>query len=174
MEIVETINKSGATVLAIGVGAPKQEKWICRYKDKLPNIKIFLAVGATIDFEAGQKKRSPKWVSEIGLEWLHRLLSEPKRLWKRYLLDDSLFFWLILKQKLHLYQFPFANVQDSLEPYKIQNQWVSKVASSNEIERFNNPSNLLKNQKSTQPALNVSSSATEVKDAATVVVLDHL
>lgn len=101
-EIIEEINKSGATVLAIGVGAPKQEKWIYKYKDQLPNIKIFLAIGATIDFEAGNKKRAPKWVTEIGLEWLHRLLSEPKRLWKRYLIGGPIFCWLILKQKLHL------------------------------------------------------------------------
>lgn len=101
-EIIEEINSSGATVLAIGVGAPKQEKWIYKYKDQLPNIKIFLAIGATIDFEAGNKKRAPKWVTEIGLEWLHRLLSEPKRLWKRYLIGGPIFCWLILKQKLHI------------------------------------------------------------------------
>jgi len=102
LEIIEKINNSGATVLAVGVGAPKQEKWIYKYKDKLPNIKIFLAIGATIDFESGNKPRAPKWVTEMGLEWLHRLLSEPKRLWKRYLIGGLIFCRLILKQKLHL------------------------------------------------------------------------
>lgn len=105
-EIIETINNSGATVLAIGVGAPKQEKWICKYKDKLPNIKIFMAIGATINFEAGSVKRSPKWLSDTGLEWLYRLLAEPRRLWKRYLIEGLPFFWLILKQKLNLYRTP--------------------------------------------------------------------
>ncbi len=100
LEIIERIKSSGATVLAIGVGAPKQEKWIHKYKDRLSNIKIFLAIGATIDFEAGNKERAPKWVSELGLEWLHRLLSEPKRLWRRYLIGGPLFCWLVLKQKL--------------------------------------------------------------------------
>lgn len=108
LRIVEMINQSGATVLAVGVGAPKQEKFIFKYRDKLPNIKIFLAIGATIDFEAGSVKRAPKWISELGLEWLYRLLAEPKRLWKRYLLDDPYFFWLILKQKLNLYVEPFS------------------------------------------------------------------
>jgi exopolysaccharide biosynthesis WecB/TagA/CpsF family protein len=108
LRIVEMINQSGATVLAVGVGAPKQEKFICKYKDQLPNIKIFLAIGATIDFEAGSVKRAPKWISELGLEWLYRLLAEPKRLWQRYLLDDPYFFWLILKQKLNLYVDPFS------------------------------------------------------------------
>jgi len=102
-KIVNMINNSGATVLAIGVGAPKQEKWIYKYKDRLPSIKIFMAIGATIDFEAGSVKRSPKWMSQVGLEWLFRMLCEPKRLWKRYLVDDLLFFLLILKQKLNLY-----------------------------------------------------------------------
>lgn len=104
LEIVDMINRSGATVLAIGVGAPKQEKWIMRYKYLLPNIKIFLAIGATIDFEAGKVSRSPKWMSELGLEWFYRLLSEPRRLWKRYLVEDVSFFWLVLKQKLNLYK----------------------------------------------------------------------
>ncbi len=101
--IVNMINNSGATVLAIGVGAPKQEKWIYKYKEKLPFIKIFMAIGATIDFEAGNVKRSPKWMSEVGLEWLFRMSCEPKRLWKRYLIEDVSFFVLILRQKLNLY-----------------------------------------------------------------------
>jgi N-acetylglucosaminyldiphosphoundecaprenol N-acetyl-beta-D-mannosaminyltransferase len=104
--IVEMINQSNATVLAVGVGAPKQELWIAKYKDKLPNIKIFLAVGAAIDFAAGHKERSPEWMSEMGLEWLHRLLSEPRRLWKRYLIDDMPFVWLILRQKFKAYKKP--------------------------------------------------------------------
>ena len=106
-KIIETINQSGATVLAVGVGAPKQENFICKYKDKFPNVKIFLAIGATIDFEAGNIQRAPKWLSEVGLEWLYRLLAEPRRLWKRYLVHSPSFFWLVLKQKLKLYVDPF-------------------------------------------------------------------
>lgn len=110
LEIIQQINASGATVLAVGVGAPKQEKWIMRHKDQMPNIKIFMAIGATIDFEAGNVKRAPKWMSDYGLEWLYRLLSEPKRLWKRYLIDDIPFFWLILKQKFGIYKNPWEKV----------------------------------------------------------------
>ncbi|AFZ03440.1 WecB/TagA/CpsF family glycosyltransferase [Calothrix sp. PCC 6303] len=101
--IVDMVNNSGASVLVIGVGAPKQEKWLCKYKDMLPNIHIFMALGATIDFEADNVRRAPKWISKIGIEWLFRLLCEPKRLWKRYLVEDLPFFVLILKQKLNLY-----------------------------------------------------------------------
>lgn len=111
-EIIDMINRSGATVLAVGVGAPKQEKWIIKYKDKLPNVKIFLAVGATLDFEAGSVKRAPKWMSNAGLEWLYRLSVEPQRLWKRYLLEDLPFLWLVLKQKLKLYNLPTTSVDE--------------------------------------------------------------
>ncbi|PSB03076.1 WecB/TagA/CpsF family glycosyltransferase [Merismopedia glauca] len=99
-EIIELIEASGANVLAIGVGTPKQEKWIYKYKSMLKNIKIILAIGATVDFEAGNIRRAPKWISNIGLEWLYRLVREPKRLGKRYLLDDLPFLGLIIKQKL--------------------------------------------------------------------------
>jgi N-acetylglucosaminyldiphosphoundecaprenol N-acetyl-beta-D-mannosaminyltransferase len=101
-KIIDMVNRSGATVLVIGVGAPKQEKWIFRYKSFLPHIKIFMALGATIDFEAGHIQRAPSWMSQTGLEWLFRLYSEPKRLWKRYLVDDIPFLLLILKQKFKL------------------------------------------------------------------------
>jgi N-acetylglucosaminyldiphosphoundecaprenol N-acetyl-beta-D-mannosaminyltransferase len=116
-KIVERINKSGATVLAIGLGAPKQEKWIWKYRDKLKKIKIVLEIGATIDFEAGNKPRSPKWMSELGVEWLYRLLQEPKRLWKRYLIEDMPFFWLVMKQKLKLYKAP---AWSNIEPEKVE------------------------------------------------------
>lgn len=104
-KIIQLINESDATVLAVGVGAPKQEKWICKYRNQLKKIKIFLAIGATIDFEAGSSQRSPKWMSRIGLEWLYRLMQEPKRLWKRYLVESLPFFGLILRQKFHLYRY---------------------------------------------------------------------
>lgn len=104
-DIIERIKHSEATVLAVGVGAPKQEKWIAKYRYQLPNIKIFLAIGATIDFEAGNVKRSPQLMSDIGLEWLYRLGSEPSRLWKRYLFDSLPLFWLVGQQKLNKYKF---------------------------------------------------------------------
>jgi N-acetylglucosaminyldiphosphoundecaprenol N-acetyl-beta-D-mannosaminyltransferase len=119
-QIVEMINNSGATVLVVGVGAPKQEKWIYKYKDKLQNIKIFMALGATIDFEAGIMKRAPKWMSKTGFEWLFRLLCEPKRLWKRYLIEDIPFLFLILKQKLN---FDFKKDCIRKSPKDNHNSW---------------------------------------------------
>ncbi len=117
--IIQMVNDSGATVLAVGVGAPKQEKFIYTYKDRFSTIKIFLAVGATIDFEAGQVNRAPRWASDAGLEWLYRLLSEPKRLWKRYLLDDPMFLWLVLSQKLNRYSEPFRPLPTQVSPLNL-------------------------------------------------------
>jgi exopolysaccharide biosynthesis WecB/TagA/CpsF family protein len=102
--IVRKINESGASVLAVGVGAPKQEQWILSHRSRLHNIRIFMAVGASIDFQAGVKKRSPKWMSNVGLEWFYRLINEPRRLCKRYLINDVPFLWLILRQRLDLYK----------------------------------------------------------------------
>ncbi|MGB6294703.1 MAG: WecB/TagA/CpsF family glycosyltransferase, partial [Rivularia sp. (in: cyanobacteria)] len=102
-KILRLINSSNATVLAMGVGAPKQEMWIAKHRKYLHSVKIYLAIGATINFEAGNIKRSPKWMSEVGLEWLYRLSSEPKRLWKRYILDALPFIYLIFKQRLKMY-----------------------------------------------------------------------
>jgi N-acetylglucosaminyldiphosphoundecaprenol N-acetyl-beta-D-mannosaminyltransferase len=108
-KIVDLINASQATVLAVGVGAPKQELWIAKYKSQLTHVKIFLAIGATINFEAGDIQRSPRWMSEIGLEWLFRLVSEPRRLWKRYVLSAVPFLWLVLQQKFSLYRNPWSS-----------------------------------------------------------------
>jgi len=123
-QIVEIINQSGATVLAVGFGAPKQENFIVQYKNKLPNVKIFMAIGATIDFEAGTLKRAPKWMSQIGLESLYRLSCEPRRLWKRYLVEDPAIFWLLLKQKLNLYVNPF----ETKEPDNLTNSVMNDTA----------------------------------------------
>jgi N-acetylglucosaminyldiphosphoundecaprenol N-acetyl-beta-D-mannosaminyltransferase len=97
--IIEMINHSRANVLVVGVGAPKQEVWIAKYRKSLPHIEIFLAVGAAIDFESCHKQRSPRVISQMGLEWLYRLVSEPHRLWKRYLVDDLPFFKLLIEQR---------------------------------------------------------------------------
>lgn len=105
--IIKIINSTSANVLVVGVGAPKQEKWIYKYKDQLTKIKIHLAIGATIDFEAGNIKRAPGIFQKLALEWMYRLIKEPKRLWRRYLVEDFPFFYLVLKQKFNKYNDPF-------------------------------------------------------------------
>ncbi|MBF2029624.1 MAG: WecB/TagA/CpsF family glycosyltransferase [Oscillatoriales cyanobacterium C42_A2020_001] len=117
-DIIEMVNQSRATVLAVGVGAPKQEKWIDKYKHQFTHVKIFLAVGATIDFEAGTVKRAPVWMSKLGIEWLYRIYADPKRLWKRYLVEDLPFFWLLLKQKIGKYTPPSFGTSGSFSIHK--------------------------------------------------------
>lgn len=111
-QIIEIIRKSGANVLLVGVGAPKQEKWIVKYKEDLPEIDLFMGLGATIDFEAKTLKRSPLFLQKIGMEWLYRCIKEPKRLFKRYFIDDMQFFYYFGKQLLHTYNNPFSEEID--------------------------------------------------------------
>ena len=105
--IINTVKASGANVLVVGVGAPKQEKYIMTWKDRMPNIKIFMALGATIDFEAGVKRRAPLWMQHIGMEWFYRFVHEPRRLFRRYFIHDLGFFILFAKQHLGRYQNPW-------------------------------------------------------------------
>lgn len=107
-EFIDIINKTGANVLLVGVGAPKQEKWIMKYRNRMPGVDLFMALGATIDFEAGTLKRAPTIWQKIGMEWLYRCLKEPKRLFKRYFIDDMLFFYYFTKQLLGIYKNPFS------------------------------------------------------------------
>lgn len=105
-EAIACIRASGANVLFVGLGSPKQELWIDAHREEIPEIRAILAVGAAIDFAAGSKARSPQWMSAAGLEWLYRLSSEPRRLWRRYLLESLPVFWLLLQQKLGRYRPP--------------------------------------------------------------------
>ncbi|ETJ20632.1 EpsP [human gut metagenome] len=86
-KIINIIKLSKPDILAVGLGAPKQEKFIYEFKDKL-NVPVSLAIGASIDFEAGNIERAPIWMQKCGLEWFYRLCKEPKRMYKRYLVDD--------------------------------------------------------------------------------------
>lgn len=108
LKIVRDINKTEATVLLVGVGSPKQEKWIAKHYLSFNKIKFFLALGATIDFESGVVKRSPKWISTLALEWLYRLIQEPKRMYRRYLLRNPYFFILLLRDFFNRYKNPFS------------------------------------------------------------------
>jgi len=91
--IIEQINQSGADILLIALGNPKQEIWFQRNKHRL-NIPVSIGVGATFDFIAGTISRSPIWMQKMGLEWIYRLAQEPRRLWKRYCVDFAKFGFL--------------------------------------------------------------------------------
>lgn len=106
-EIYRMINTSGANVVLVGVGCPKQEKWIDAHKGKMPGVDIWMALGATIDFEAGKVKRAPLIWRKLYMEWFYRFLQEPRRMYKRYFVDDPIFFLYLLKQLFGLYKNPF-------------------------------------------------------------------
>lgn len=96
-QICAVVNATNADILVIGLGAPKQELWIASYSQQL-NCQAALCVGATIDFLAGEKPRAPVWMRKTGLEWMHRLFSEPKRLAKRYIIDALIFPKIVYKE----------------------------------------------------------------------------
>jgi len=107
--IVSMVNASGATVVPVCVGCPKQEKWIYAHKHLMPGVRIWMALGATIDFEAGNVKRAPAVWQKLCLEWFYRFCREPRRLFRRYFVDDMKFFWYFGRQVLGLYNNPFDN-----------------------------------------------------------------
>lgn len=96
-EIIKKINDAKPDIVWIGLGAPKQEKWMYDHKNKINGLMI--GVGAGFDFLAGNIKRAPKWMQKCSLEWLYRLLQDPKRLFARYMKTNFKFMWLIFRGK---------------------------------------------------------------------------
>lgn len=110
--IIERINRSSANVLVVGLGAPKQEKWIYRNRHRLVTINTYMGVGATFDYLTGRQKRAPRWMQSCGLEWFYRLIQDPGRLAERYLIRDLPFFYYFTLDILNRYQNPFKRQND--------------------------------------------------------------
>lgn len=96
--IVHDINESGAHVVWVGLGCPKQEKWMTAHRGRINAVMV--GVGAAFDYHAGTLKRAPLWMQQNGLEWFYRLMAEPQRLWRRYLVTNSLFILYAARQLL--------------------------------------------------------------------------
>lgn len=92
---VERIKRSGAQLLFVGLGCPKQEIWMAQHRGRIHA--VMMGVGAAFDFHAGVVRRAPLWMQRAGLEWLHRLFSEPRRLWRRYLITNAIFIWYFIR-----------------------------------------------------------------------------
>lgn len=101
-QMVEQINSAAPDVLWVGMTAPKQEKWIYKNRGRL-EVPLIGAIGAVFDFYAGTKKRAPKWVCNIGLEWLPRFLREPRRLFRRNFISTPLFLLMVLAERMGAY-----------------------------------------------------------------------
>lgn len=100
IEDIVRINQSGANIVLVGRGCPRQEFWVADHKDKVNA--VMMAVGAAFDFHAGTLDQAPLWMQKNGLEWFYRLVKEPGRLWKRYLFTNSHFILKFLKNKIVL------------------------------------------------------------------------
>lgn len=103
-EIAGMIQTAAPDVLWVGLSTPKQEKWMWTFRNRV-NVPVLVGVGAAFDFGAGRVKQAPSWMREHGLEWLFRLLSEPRRLWRRYLIYGSKFLWNVNLEILRLKKF---------------------------------------------------------------------
>ena len=95
-EDILKINQSGAQIVLVGRGCPRQEIWVADHLGKVNA--AMMAVGAAFDFHAGTLRQAPHWMQKCGLEWFFRLLMEPRRLWKRYLMTNSYFIWLCFRE----------------------------------------------------------------------------
>jgi N-acetylglucosaminyldiphosphoundecaprenol N-acetyl-beta-D-mannosaminyltransferase len=97
--IAKQIAGSGAQLLFVAITSPKKENFLFEYKEILKNVNFTMGVGGTFDVIAGVTKRAPGWMQRIGMEWFYRFLQEPYRMWKRYLVGNTQFIWLVLKKK---------------------------------------------------------------------------
>ncbi|TMO46881.1 WecB/TagA/CpsF family glycosyltransferase [Pseudoalteromonas ruthenica] len=97
--VVEKIKASGAQLLFVAITSPKKENFINRWQEQL-GVNFVMGVGGTFDVVAGKVKRAPKWMQNAGLEWLYRVLQEPGRMWKRYLVTNSRFAYLLMKERM--------------------------------------------------------------------------
>jgi N-acetylglucosaminyldiphosphoundecaprenol N-acetyl-beta-D-mannosaminyltransferase len=97
--VVDCINSTKPDIVWVGISTPKQERWMSEHSRRL-EAPVLIGVGAAFDFHAGLKKQAPRWMQKSGLEWLFRLASEPTRLWRRYLVNNPTFLWLVLLQAL--------------------------------------------------------------------------
>jgi N-acetylglucosaminyldiphosphoundecaprenol N-acetyl-beta-D-mannosaminyltransferase len=98
--VVNKIRESGAKLLFVAITSPKKENFINKWQDKL-GVDFVMGVGGTFDVVAGKVKRAPVWMQNYGLEWLYRVIQEPGRMWKRYLITNSKFAYLLFKEKLN-------------------------------------------------------------------------
>lgn len=99
--MVELINAFQPDVLFVGMTAPKQEKWAYQYFNEL-KVGHVCCIGAVFDFYAGTINRAPQWMIKLGLEWFYRLIKEPRRMWRRYLVGNTKFIWAVIKEKYWL------------------------------------------------------------------------
>jgi N-acetylglucosaminyldiphosphoundecaprenol N-acetyl-beta-D-mannosaminyltransferase len=108
-QLIQLINETEPDIVWVGLSTPKQEYWMYQHLGRV-SAPVMIGVGAAFDFHAGVKRQAPRWMQRSGLEWSFRLLTEPRRLWRRYLINNPLFLWMVLLQAL-------GEIQSSRDPY---------------------------------------------------------
>jgi N-acetylglucosaminyldiphosphoundecaprenol N-acetyl-beta-D-mannosaminyltransferase len=111
-QIVAMINAAAPDIVWVGLGAPRQEHWLAAHTGRL-HAPVLVGVGAAFDFHSGLKRQAPRWMQRSGLEWLFRLLTEPRRLWRRYLVYNPLFVALVVQQELGLNHYTLDKPDDT-------------------------------------------------------------
>jgi N-acetylglucosaminyldiphosphoundecaprenol N-acetyl-beta-D-mannosaminyltransferase len=106
-QVLERVRAARPDLVLVALGAPKQELWIDRFAGQIAPA-VAIAVGGTLDFVAGRVKRAPAWMSRAGLEWLFRLTQEPRRMWRRYLIEDPRFVAIVARSRLGTHREPSA------------------------------------------------------------------
>jgi N-acetylglucosaminyldiphosphoundecaprenol N-acetyl-beta-D-mannosaminyltransferase len=113
-ELRDRLTQSRADILWVGLSTPKQERFMAEYFSKLP-VKLMVGVGAAFDMHTGRTSDSPEWVKQIGMQWFHRLMQEPERLWKRYLYNNPRFVWKACLQMSGIRNYPMATQTEARE-----------------------------------------------------------
>ena len=108
LEVVTNINSSKPDILFIGISTPQKEKFVKKYRDVL-KVKVIHGVGGSFDVSAGKTKRAPLWMQNSGLEWFHRLIQEPKRMWRRYLFTNVIFIYYVFLKAFRIREFKTEN-----------------------------------------------------------------
>jgi N-acetylglucosaminyldiphosphoundecaprenol N-acetyl-beta-D-mannosaminyltransferase len=106
--VLARIDASGASVLVLALGGGRQEKFIVAHRHRLPGVRLFLPFGGAVDYEAGTVKRPAPWVSNLGLEWLYRVIQNPRTRWYRYFVYQPPVLWQLVRDRLGRYRDPFA------------------------------------------------------------------
>jgi N-acetylglucosaminyldiphosphoundecaprenol N-acetyl-beta-D-mannosaminyltransferase len=101
-QVTEMINSSGAELVWVGISTPKQELWMAEHIGRLDPPVVLIGVGAAFDVHSGRVRRPPRWMGPLGLYWLFRLLQEPRRLWRRYLVGNARFLAAIIRRRPHV------------------------------------------------------------------------
>lgn len=99
-EIARQISESGAQILFVAISSPQKENFLYNHRRLLQNVNFIMGVGGSFDVVSGLVRRAPRWMQRAGLEWFYRLMQEPRRMWKRYLVGNTKFIWLVFRERL--------------------------------------------------------------------------